>query len=322
VLVKDESDRFGLPSFKILGASFAVYRELMSLAGFGDGDWSTLEELVDLCRPVLPRGFVTATDGNHGRGVARTAAWFGVEARVFVPEGTAAARITGIESEGASVTVVPGDYDAAVSEASRLAGGDLWLIQDTSWPGYERIPAAIVEGYATIMIEAEQQLAAAGLPSPGAVAVQIGVGSLAAAVAAHLKKGGAGAAPMLAGVEPEDAACAFESARAGGSVTVPGPHASVMAGLNCGTLSSLALPVILGGIDVFVKVSNEDAIEAMRILAGDGIVSGESGAAGLAGLKVLFDTMGTGGVSDVFLISTEGITDPAFYAKAVSPPGR
>ncbi len=331
VMLKDESDRFGLPSFKILGASYAVYRELMRRRLFSGDSWDSLDDLVRLCADILPRGLVSATDGNHGRGVARVAAWLGVGAEIFVPEGTAEARIEGIISEGASVKVVRGDYDDAVEAAASRESEDLWLIQDTAWPGYERIPAWIVEGYATIMEEMEDQLAAAGGRVPGIVAVQIGVGSLAAAVIRHFRSDGNGDAPVIAGVEPGSAACAYESVRAGEIVTVPGPHRSVMAGLNCGTLSSLAWQAIRDGADILVTVTDDDAFEAMKLLAGDGIVSGESGSAGLAGAMVLFrdagardelSSMGLGPEPDLMLISTEGITDPVLYGKIVSPHGR
>ncbi len=331
VMLKDESDRFGLPSFKVLGASFAVYMELKRRRRFEDDAWNDLDGLVRLCRDVLPRGLVTATDGNHGRGVARIASWLGLGADVFVPAGTVPARIEGIESEGASVTVIGGDYDDAVEAAASTASEDLWLVQDTAWPGYERIPAWIVDGYGTIMDEMEEQLATAGRPAPGLVAVQIGVGSLAAAVIGHFRSGQEGRAPVIVGVEPDGVACAFESVRAGEIVTVPGPHRSVMAGLSCGTLSSLAWPVIRDGADIFVTVTDDDAFEAMRLLAGDGIVSGESGSAGLAGIAALLrdgaardalESLGLAPGSDIMLISTEGITDPVLYGRVVNPPGR
>lgn len=329
VLVKDESARFGLPAFKILGASYAFYRELRRVGGFLDSDWCGLDDLRSMCESILPRGLVTATDGNHGRGVARTAGWFGIEAHVFVPEGTAPARIEGIESEGASVSVVRGDYDETVAEAAGRAGGDLWLIQDTAWEGYEEIPLIIAEGYSTIMLELDAQLEEAGMPEPDLAAVQIGVGSLAAAMVSHIRLRGGGT--VIAGVEPEGAACGLETAKAGRIVTVPGPHRSVMAGLNCGTLSTTAWPVLRDGIDLFVTASDEDAFEAMRTLASDGIISGESGSAGLAGLAALLRTgegrsllgsLGIGAGFDVLVISTEGVTDPDLYRRVVSPPGR
>jgi diaminopropionate ammonia-lyase len=261
--------------------------------------------------------------------VARVAKWFGIGASVFMPEGSAAARIDGIESEGASVTVVEGDYDDAVAAAAELSGGDLWLIQDTGWEGYEEVPERIVDGYSTIMIELDSQMEEAGEPLPDLVAVQIGVGSLASAVISHFRR--AGGEVVIAGVEPDEAACAFGAASAGRVVTVPGPHRSVMAGLNCGTVSAGAWPVLAGGIDLFVTVSDEDAFDAMRALASDGIVSGESGSAGLAGISFLLrsregrealESLGTGPDPSVLVVSTEGITDPELYGRVVSPPGR
>lgn len=331
VSLKDESDRFGLPSFKVLGASFAVYMELKRRSRFDNDAWNDLDGLIRLCSDTLPRGLVAATDGNHGRGVARIAAWFGIGAQVFVPAGTVAARIEGIESEGASVTVIDGDYDEAVAAAASREQEDIWLVQDTAWPGYELIPAWIVDGYGTIMEEMEEQLADAGVLMPDLVAVQIGVGSLAAAVIGHFRSKREGRAPLIVGVEPDGAACAFESVRAGEAVTVPGPHRSVMAGLNCGTLSSLAWPVIRDGADILVTVTDDDAFEAMRLLAGDGIVSGESGSAGLAGIIALLrddgardalESLGLGPKPDVMLISTEGITDPVLYGRVVNPRGQ
>jgi diaminopropionate ammonia-lyase len=269
---------------------------------------------------------VTATDGNHGRGVARVASWLGIGAEVFVPSGTSRSRIDGIESEGAQVRVVSGDYDTAVEAAASRAAGDRWLIQDTAWQGYERVPALIVDGYSTIMEELDAQFAEMVWPGPDVVVVQIGVGSLAAAVTRHLRSGGGKRDPVIVGVEPEGAACAFESAAAGEPVSVPGPHTSVMAGLNCGTLSSLAWPVIRDGVDIFVKVSDEEAFESMRMLAADGIVSGESGSAGLAGLHSLLgdpagrealEKYGVRGYFKALAISTEGITDQDMYRRAM-----
>lgn len=332
VLVKDESNRFGLPAFKILGASWAFYRELQEARRFSGDDWRDLEELAHLARDALPPLLVTATDGNHGRGVARVARWFGIGAEVFVPAGTAPARIAAIESEGARVSVVAGDYDAAVAAAAAHAqAGGPRLIQDTAWPGYERVPRWIVEGYATIMREIETQLEQAREAPPGLVAVQIGVGSLAAAVVQARTAGAPLGSAACIGVEPDTAACAFASASAGRRVTVPGPHPSAMAGLNCGTLSSTAWPLLERGVDAFVTVGDETAFEAVRLLAQDGIVSGESGAAGLAGLLALARDpaaaplrrrFGIGPGMSALVISTEGITDPDLGDGARGPISR
>jgi diaminopropionate ammonia-lyase len=325
VWVKDESDRFGLPAFKVLGASWAVYRRLCEALGLEPGVLHPLKELKNRAMDLGPLELVTATDGNHGRGVARTASWLGLGALIFMPAGSAAARIDAIRSEGARVTVVEGDYDDAVEAAAAMEGHGSWLIQDTAWPGYETVPGWIVEGYSTIGLEADEALAALKEPPPDLVAVQIGVGSLAAAMVRHYRSVGCEKEPRMLGVEPVGAACALESIRAGRLRSVPGPHRSVMAGLNCGSLSSIAWPLIRDGIDAFVAIGDGAAFDSMRMLAAEGIVSGESGASGLAGLleiairdrETLHGILGLSGVSNVLVISTEGITDPLTYDRIV-----
>jgi diaminopropionate ammonia-lyase len=325
VWVKDESDRFGLPAFKVLGASWAVYRKIVAEHGIPDEGWWSLDQLKELVLRPPRLELVTATDGNHGRGVARVAAWFGLGARVYMPAGSAEARVEAIRSEGAEVIVVDGDYDEAVERAAREAGAHAWLVQDTAWPGYEEIPSWIVEGYSTIGHEVDEALARAGESDPDLVVVQIGVGSLAAAIVRHYKHAGRSAAPRVLGVEASGAACALESIRAGERRSAWGPHRSVMAGLNCGTLSSIAWPVIRDGIEALTVIDDEAAFRAMRILAGGGIASGESGAAGLAALletaamdrSILGESLGLGPRSSVLVISTEGVTDPELYRRVV-----
>jgi len=187
VLVKDESCRLDLPAFKILGASWAVYRALEARAKPSDifETWSTLEELAKKLAPLKPLTLATATDGNHGRAVARVAALFGFGARIFVPAGTAQARIDAIAGEGALVEVVNGTYEDAVARAAGQANDRCLVISDTSWPGYEKIPHWITEGYSTILWEIEDELVRRGEQSPDIFAVQFGVGALAAAVARH-----------------------------------------------------------------------------------------------------------------------------------------
>jgi diaminopropionate ammonia-lyase len=313
ILVKDESDRLGLPAFKVLGASWAVYRKAREMLGGEPEPWSTVEELSHLLIPLRPLTLVAATDGNHGRSVARVAAWLGFGAWIFVPEGTVARRIEAIESEGAEVTVVDGSYDDAVKEAAARQGERSVLIQDTGWPGYETIPRWVIEGYATMFREIDVQMAEMGRRGPHLVVVQIGVGSLAAATVLHCGRG------TIVGVEPHGAACAKRSLERGEAVTVPGPHRSMMAGLNCGTLSSVAWPILKDGLDACISVSDDRAAEAMRILAAKGIESGESGAAGLAGLLELVREPRPGlalnGATTVLLLSTEGITDEDNYRR-------
>ena len=326
VMVKNEWRRLELPSYKILGASWAIYREVcdtfdLDPDGGGDG-WQDVRGLSTALRRAGRLTLSAATDGNHGRAVAHVAAMLGWKARIYVPAGTVDSRIDGIASEGATVTVVDGSYDDAVARAAEDASARTLVISDTAWEGYERVPRRVVEGYSTVFWEVEEQLAEAGLPQPTTVAVQMGVGSLAAATVLHYRTGDR-ARPRIVGVEPADAACVLESVRAGAVTEVPGPHRSIMAGLNCGLPSPLALPLLAAGIDDFVAVDDDDARQAMRDLAAAGVEAGESGAAGLAGLSAAV-TAGVGhdvGLSDgdtVLVLCTEGATDPEEYRSVLA----
>lgn len=324
VWVKDESSRIGLPAFKILGASWAIYRELQKRANF-DG-WNTVEELAALLEGLRPMTLSAATDGNHGRAVARMAALLGFDARIYVPAGTSQARIDAIADEGASVTVVDGTYDEAVARSSEDAGERCLVISDTSWAGYEDVPRRVIDGYSTILWEIDDQLAAQGGAGPDIVVVQIGVGALASAVVSHYRQPGRGHYPKIMGVEPTVANCMLASMRAGEIVTIPGPQDSIMAGLNCGTPSMLAWPVVSAGVDVFVEIDDDRAREAMRSLAGVGVVAGETGAAGLGGLIELLvgseaersrEFLDVNEETRVLLFVTEGATDPESYAEIV-----
>ncbi len=319
VLVKNESHRLELPSYKILGASWAIYREVRDVFGIDPGDWHDVAGLARALRRAGRLTLAAATDGNHGRAVAHVAALLGWASHIYVPAGTAASRIDGIASEGASVTVVDGSYDDAVARSAQDAGKRTLVISDTAWPGYERVPQRVVEGYSTIFWELEEQLA--GAQQPTVLAVQMGVGSLAAAAVLHYRTGDR-ARPRIVGVEPADAACVLASARAGEVTEVPAPHRSIMAGLNCGLPSPLALPLLDAGIDDFVATADDDARWAMRELASAGVEAGESGAAGLAGLlaaheRGLGPELGLTRDATVMLLCTEGATDPDAYREVV-----
>jgi diaminopropionate ammonia-lyase len=250
---------------------------------------------------------VTATDGNHGRAVARMARLCGAPARVFVPAVTEPATRAAITEEGAEVVQVAGGYDEAVAAARQWAEDRpaAALVQDTAWPGYEQVPGWIVEGYSTLFAELDAQLAAAGAGSPALVAVPVGVGSLAQAAVVHYRspagRGGVtgegcpgrgqNSAPRepssvtaVLSVEPVAAACLLASLRAGTPVTVPTTN-TIMTGLYCGTVSSLAWPYLSGGLDAAVAVSDDAARRAVADLAAAGISSGPSGAASLAGVR-------------------------------------
>jgi diaminopropionate ammonia-lyase len=274
VLVKDESWRLGLPAFKALGAWWAIHRALQDHPG--------------------PVELVTATDGNHGRAVARRATMLGLPSHVFVPDVVSDAAIDAIRSEGATVTVVPDSYDAAVAEAASYAVDDRLLIQDSAWPGYEVVPQHIVDGYSTLFREIDVQ--------PDLVVVPMGVGSVAQAAVTHYRSGPA--APALLGVEPASASCVTTSLLAGELITVP-TGKTVMAGLNCGTASTLAWPVLRSGLDYAVTVEDDAALQATVDLGAAGISSGPSGAATLAGLRTARDRLPLTPETTVLLISTE-----------------
>jgi diaminopropionate ammonia-lyase len=325
LFVKDESGRLGLPAFKVLGASWAVYRALEErLGGDGFGEWNEIGELSAKLEPLRPLTLVAATDGNHGRALARVARLLGLGARIFVPDDMAEARRQAIAGEGAEVVVVTGSYDDAVERSAEEAGERGLVVSDMSWPGYERIPAWVIEGYSTMLWEIEDELERRGEAPPDLVVVQVGVGAFAAAVTRHFRAPGRAFPPRILGVEPESAACALESVDAGRIVSVPGPHRSIMSGLNCGQPSLAAWPTVSKGIDVFASIDDEPAREAMRLMAGSGIVSGETGAAGLAGLlETLRDeggdearrALGIGESTRVLLFNCEGATDPDAYGR-------
>ena len=297
VLAKDESSRLGLPAFKALGASWAVHRALREPA---DGEATVV---------------VTATDGNHGRAVARFSRLLGHPARIVVPPGVSRPAVEAILGEGAEVSAVEGTYDDAVAEAARLAaeiGGV--LVQDTAWEGYEEVPGWIVEGYATLFVETDEQLSEAGLSRPDLVVVPTGVGSLLQASLAHYRGDRASPGTAVVSAEPLAAACMAPSLRAGRPLTV-GSGATVMAGLNCATPSSLAWPFIEAGLDAAVAVSEEQDVRAAHDLAALGVQAGPCGAASLAAARVALlgpdaadrrRHLGIGADSVVVLVVTEG----------------
>ncbi len=322
LLVKDESYRMGLPSFKILGASWAT---LHAVAAWLSADVASLT--LDGARTALRgRGvtLVAATDGNHGRGVARMAQLLGTASIILVPDGTAPARIDAIASEGATVEVVPGTYDDAIAASAALAGPDTLVVSDTSWPGYATVPRAVVEGYSTLFYEIDDEIERRRLRAPTVVAFQAGVGAFAAAGLRHYREVADDRSPVrTVVVEPTSANCLMASARAGRLTEVPGPHRSTMAGLNCGLPSELVWPVVQAGADVFVAIDDAWTDEAMRALAAVGIVAGESGAASLGALLAaaeddgLRHAMGLAPAVSVLLVNTEGATDPENYARVV-----
>jgi len=266
VFAKDESQRLGLPAFKALGASWAVRRVL---------------ERVGTSAPAT---IVTATDGNHGRAVARWALHFGQRATVFVPGVVHPDAVESIRAEGAHVVRVDGSYDDAVEMAFELGRehGHV-LVQDTAWFGYEEIPGWIVDGYDTLFVEIDIQLAGCGVRRPDLVVVPTGVGSLLQAAIVHYRQPG-DASTAVVSVEPESAACVHASLLAGGR-TVVDTGSTLMAGLNCGTVSTLAWPAIVAGLDAALVIDDPSISGASQALADLGVDAGPCGAASLAATR-------------------------------------
>ncbi len=297
VLAKVESNRLGLPAFKALGASWAVHRVLKQAA---EGQSLTI---------------VAATDGNHGRAVARFARLLGHPSAIYIPAGVHAVAIQTIADEGAAVTVVNGSYDEAVALAARAAEAlGAVLVQDTAWPGYEEIPGWIVDGYDTLFSEVDEQLADLGLDRPDLVAVPTGVGSLLQAALAHYRSRTAEPGTAVVSVEPDTAGCIAASLAIGHPVSVQTGR-TAMAGLNCGTPSSLAWPFIVQGLDAAVTITEAADVRAAHDLASLGVAAGPCGAAPLAAARAALTGPGStrrrehlhlDSSSTVVLLVTEG----------------
>ncbi len=321
VLVKAETQRMGLPSFKILGASWASYRAICEHIGDEPPPWANINELAASLAHLRPMTLAAATDGNHGRAVAFMARLLGFDAHILVPDGTSEARIAAIEGESATVTVVDGTYDDAITQSAEMAGDRCLVVSDTSWPGYETIPANVAEGYTTIFAEVDDALAANGIGQPDLVAVPVGVGAFMAAAVTHYRSGEH--RPVLVSVEPDDANCVQMSTINGEITETPGPHRSIMVGLNCGVPSPLAWPMMASGVDWCVSVNSDAAGAAMSDLADAQVVAGETGSASLAGVRALLaDEQGSEALDDpanatVLIMVTEGATDPDNYERIV-----
>jgi len=325
--VKDEGHRLGLGSFKALGGAYAVIRLLLERTAAELGrpvDFTDLQS--SEVRAIASRMTVAcATDGNHGRSVAQGARLVGAKAAIFVHSGVSDERVAAIGRFGAEMIRVDGNYDDSVREASRVAEEKGWTtVSDTSWPGYEKIPGLVMQGYTALVREALRQMP----ELPTHVFIQSGVGGIAAAVAGHFAIEFGKRRPIFIVVDPARAACLFESARAGRPVKVAHGQPTVMAMLECYEPSLVAWRVLSRVADAFMTVDEDEAIAVMKRLAypvgsDPAIVAGESGGVGLAGLLTANAdpeakaALGIDHKSRVFLVNTEGATDPAKYEEIV-----
>lgn len=310
LVAKDESARFGLNAFKLLGVRFAIETLLAEHA-------------------IEPGATLAcASEGNHGRAVARAARQAGCSARVYMAHDASRSRVDAIAGEGAEVIRVAGSYDDAVRQLQLEAGVHGWtIVSDTSWPGYERIPRLIMLGYTRMMDEVIGEQGS-GSRAFDAVFVQGGVGGLLCAVASW----SAFHRPdcKVITVEPTEAACLQASARAGHPVAVDGPLRTTLAGLRNREVSPLAFAALPTIVDAFMAIDDRWAHDAMRALAmpagnDPAIAAGASGSAALGGLMALCRDSSLQqhrarlGLSKVLVIVSEGVTDPELWAAVVNP---
>jgi diaminopropionate ammonia-lyase len=327
IWVKDESARLDLQSFKVLGGSYAIYKLLQKRLGM-EGEELSYADLIDgpLREKLGDITFAAATDGNHGRGVAWSAAQIGFKSVIYVHKLTSQGRIQAIEQSGARMVVVDGNYDEAVRQVDQDSQHNGWeVISDTSWEGYEDIPKWVMQGYTTMFSEAQEQLAAQGLSQPTHIFVQAGVGSLAASTIGFYRNL-FGDSVQTCVIEPTKAACLYRSVQAedGQPNNVEGDLDTIMAGLACGEPNPIAWDILKDRADYFAICPDFVAAMGMRVygvpLQGDPVViSGESGAVTLGALMYIMqhvtgrafrEQLGLGPESQVLLINTEGNTSP------------
>ncbi|MFT8340521.1 MAG: diaminopropionate ammonia-lyase [Clostridium beijerinckii] len=335
IYLKDESYRFGLNAFKVLGGSFAMGRYLAEKLGEDIDDLPyekmTCKEVKDKLGDIT---FVTATDGNHGRGVAWTANRLKQKSVVFMPKGSSIKRLNNIKAEGAEASITELNYDDAVRLANKYAEEHNGvIIQDTAWKGYEKIPAWIMQGYGTMALEASEQLKALNVLKPTHIFVQAGVGSLAGAVQGFFASQYGDDCPKTVVVESNLADCYYKSAIAndGEARSVGGDMQTIMAGLACGEVNTIGFTILKNYSKAFISCPDWVAAKGMRILGnplkGDtGVISGESGAVTTGALyeimtndeyKDLKEALELDENSKVLLFSTEGDTDPEKYREIV-----
>lgn len=338
VLMKDEALRSSLGSFKALGAPIALVRQILRTF---EGSGFTAKTLFAGAHRDALAGFtaISATDGNHGRALAAAAQRIGCPCVIVLHAHVSEEREQAIAAYGAKIVRIAGNYDASVTEAAALAERHGWhVISDTSYDGYEAIPRDVMQGYGTIAAEVVEALAApsedvAHVASTSAAPVthvflQGGVGGLAAGVVSYLWECWGAQRPTFVVVEPVQADCLFQSAMVGKPAQATGTVDSVMAGLACGETSPLAWRFLQPSVDGFMTVTDAQAVDAMRRLAQGSendvpFVAGESGVAGLAGLRAvtaspeMASALGVNADSRVLLINTEGATAPSVYADLV-----
>ena len=332
IFVKDESTRFDLKSFKVLGGSHAVARLICRKLGMRLEETEFTHLVGDEVRRRIGRmTLIAATDGNHGRGIAWAAQQLGQNAVIYMPKGTVMSRVENIRAHGAAVEVTDLNYDDTVRLAGRMAEKNGWhLIQDTSWEGYEEIPLWVMQGYMTMCKEAVDQMVEKH-ELPTHVFLQAGVGAMSGAVVGYLVNRLRDRPPRFIIMEPTNAACIFASAAAGDGKphAVTGDLHTIMAGLACGEPNLIGWPILRDFPSGYVRCDDFVAANGIRILANpvDGdrpVEAGESGSVGIGLLDLLVNhtvfkeikqALDIGAGSKLLFFNTEGATDPVNYRK-------
>lgn len=335
IYVKNEATRFGLKAFKGLGGTYAMFRILCVKLGLNPQQTSFQDfQKADIKSKVAEITFVTATDGNHGKGVSWAAGLFGCQVYVFMPAGSSPEREKAISSVGpAIVCITDKNYDETVAHAKKLSEKNDWvLIQDTAWDGYEQIPLWIIQGYLTMATETVDQFKEIAV-EPTHVFLQAGVGAMAGGVCGYLMNHYKNKRPVISIVEPEAAACIFLSAqKADGKAhsVIGNPH-TIMAGLNCGTPCKITWPILRDFASAYFSCPDYVAAHGMRtyakpIATDQAIIAGESGAPTMGLIRLLLEEVGMKKVktmlglnkeSVILLFNTEGDTDPVNYKNVV-----
>lgn len=335
IYVKDESYRFGLNAFKVLGGSYAIGNYLAKKLGKSVAETPYDVLISDEVREELGEMvFVTATDGNHGRGVAWTANQLKQKSVVLMPKGSSLERLENIKAEGADASITDLNYDDAVRKANEIANDNGWvMVQDTAWAGYEDIPTWIIQGYSTMGYEAFEQLKVIGEEKPTHIFLQAGVGSMAAAITGLFSSIYGEDRPIITIVEPNKADCLYRTAEAndGQLRVVSGDMDTIMAGLACGEPCTIGWEILKDYTDFFISCPDFVAAEGMRIMGNpprgdEKVISGESGAATLGcvaeimtneNLAWMREKLQLNESSRVLFFSTEGDTDKKSYQDIV-----
>lgn len=334
IFVKDESNRFDLNAFKVLGGTYAITRLICEKMGkeIDEVDFNFIKN--NAAAEINNVPFITATDGNHGRGIAWAAHELGQKAIVYLPMNSAKRRVEAIKETGAEAIVTDVNYDETVLmaiERSKEIGG--YMVQDTAWEGYTDVPTWIMQGYTTMGMETIDQLALLGYESPTHVFLQAGVGGMAAAILGLFANVYKQKAPKAVIVEPNAANCIFTSAEFddGEPHNVEGDLKTIMVGLACGVPNPIAWPIIRDFSEMYLTCDDAIAARGVRIFANPlkddpKIVSGESGAAGIGAFSILMgledlseirDVLGLDENSVVLFFNTEGDTDPVNYSEII-----